>query len=142
MGRIVAFDFGTRRIGIAVSDPMGIVVRGHSTLSRTSLDEDLTHLATLLEEEEAHLWVMGLPLNADGSAGEMVTLAEEFACALKERCGIPFAWADESYSSLEADEILREKYRDPRRRRAERDMVAAQIILRHYLEFGPRRREE
>ena len=133
----MALDYGEKRIGIALSDPLGILANGHSTYERRQLDDDLAHLTSIMEDEEVMIWVIGLPLNADGSEGEMVERAERFALALSEHAGRSFEWADESYSSLEADEILKEKYKDWKRRKAERDMVAAQVILRHYLEFGP-----
>ncbi len=140
MNRILALDYGEKRIGVALSDPLGIIATGHSTYVRQSLQEDLTHLAAILEEEDVEEWVIGLPLNADGSEGEMVKKAEAFADALCTFSKKPYAWADETYSSLEADEILREKYKDFKKRKSERDMIAAQIILRHFLEYGASRR--
>ncbi|MFT7619359.1 MAG: putative Holliday junction resolvase [Planctomycetota bacterium] len=137
MHRILALDYGEKRIGIALSDPLGILATGHSTYERKQLQDDLAYLTSIMEEQDVVTWVIGLPLNADGSEGEMVERAERFANVLSEHAGRPFEWADESYSSLEADEILKEKYKDWKRRKAERDMVAAQVILRHYLEFGP-----
>ncbi len=136
MHRILAIDYGDVRIGIALSDPLGVIATGHSTYRRQGLPSDLEHLTAVMDEEDVQAWVIGLPLNADGSEGEMVDKAEAFARALAEHSGRSFSWADESYSSIEADEILKNKYRDWKKRKSERDMIAAQVILRHFLEYG------
>lgn len=134
MGRVLGVDYGEKRIGLALSDPMRIIASPFRTLVRTALDEDLTALAEVVEEQEVEEIVLGLPCNTDGSRGEMVRRVEGFAELVRERTRRPVHFADETYTSLEADEILRQAHRDWRDRKAKKDMVAAQIILRTWLE--------
>lgn len=133
MGRLLGIDYGERRIGLALSDPMGIIASPHEVLTRTDLQRDLDHLAALVDEEQVEGFVVGLPRNADGSEGEMVERVEVFVAALTGRCDLPVHWVDESYTSIEAENLLREQYRDWRDRKSRIDMVAAQIILRTHL---------
>jgi putative Holliday junction resolvase len=136
-GRLLALDYGTRRIGAALSDPLRILARGWGLIEREKEGEaHLDTIRSIIEDEQVTAIVLGLPRNADGSEGPMVTAVRAFGARLEELTGLPVHYSDESYSSLEADEILREKHRDPKKRKAERDVIAAQIILRHYLEFG------
>lgn len=135
-GRVLGLDFGTVRIGLALSDPLRITARPHQVLKRTELAADLDALATLVKEEQVQDIVLGLPRNTDGSSGPMVTLVEEFRAALEARLpGVPVHTYDETYSSQEADAMLRERYRDPKKRKAERDAWAAVLILRGWLDF-------
>ena len=138
MAAVLAIDFGTRRIGLAVTDQERRYVFPRDTLSRTDLQSDLDALGKRCAEVGVELLVVGLPLNVDGSEGPMTAAVRVFAGQLSERTGLPVEFADERYSSQEADEILRESTgRDTRRRRALRDKAAAAIILRTFLEHGP-----
>jgi len=138
MGAVLAIDFGTKRIGLAVTDPERKFVFPRDTLLRKTLEADLDAIAGLCREDDVDLLVVGLPLNADGSAGPMVDAARAFGEQVARRTGLPLVYVDERYSSIEADERLREIHgRDTRKRRALRDRAAAAIILRTFLEHGP-----
>ncbi len=136
-GRLLALDYGSKRIGAALSDPLRVLTRAWGLIEREKEGEaHLDTIRAIIAEEQVTAIVLGLPRNADGSEGPMVAAVRAFGARLEEVTGLPVHYSDESYSSLEADEILREKHRDPRKRKAERDVIAAQIILRHFLEFG------
>ncbi len=133
-GRVLGIDYGERRIGLALSDPMRIIGSGHSTYQRESLALDIKYLAELIEREEVVEIVMGLPCHANGDEGDMAQRARAFADALIELCPRPLHFVDETYSSLEADEVLRRKFKkDWRKRKEQVDMIAAQIILTNFI---------
>lgn len=138
MGRVLGIDYGEKRIGLALTDPMRIIASPFETLVRSDLASDLDELAGIIAEQEVEEIVLGSPCNTDGSRGEMVRRVEEFAAKVRERVGLPIHYVDETYTSLEADEILRLEHRDWRKRKAKKDMVAAQIILRTWLESPER----
>ena len=135
IGRILAIDYGDRRLGLAMTDPLRILASPHSVLTRgDSVAADLDQLSALIDDEQVTELVMGFPENTDGSHGEMVKKVEAFAAALLEKRPLPLHFVDESYSSLEADELLRDRYRDPRQRKALRDAFAAWVILKSHLD--------
>jgi len=140
MGAVLAIDFGTKRIGLAVTDPERRFLFPRDTLLRTSAASDMDAIAALCAEDAVELLVMGLPLNADGSLGPMVRAARDFGEELSRRTELPLVYVDERYSSIEADERLREAHgRNTRKRKALRDRAAATIILRTFLDDGPYR---
>jgi putative Holliday junction resolvase len=140
MGRLLGLDYGEKRIGIAASDPLQIIASPREVLHRTTIDADIDHIARIVEEDEVEAFVVGCPFNTDGTRNKMVERVEAFVAELTVRCPIPVHWVDETYSSQEAEEILRMESYDWRKRKPKIDMVAAQIILRNYLE-RPQNRE-
>lgn len=130
--RILAVDYGRKRIGLAVSDPLGVMAHGLQTLERRSLRKDLAWLRRLIVEQEVGLVVVGNPIHLDGTPSEMGAEAEEFAVRLSEEARVPYRMWDERLTSQEAGHLLRETGR-----RAERngsvDQLAAQIILNSFL---------
>ena len=97
-GVLLALDYGTKRIGIAVSTPLG-TVHPRPRLRRTTLEKDLDALNALVEENEAEAVVMGLPHNMDGSESEMEREVRAFAKELARRCPIPIYGTDERLTS-------------------------------------------
>ncbi len=138
MGAVLAIDYGTKRVGLAVTDDERRYVFPRETLLRSTQDADITHLRQLCHDDGVDLLAVGLPINADGTEGPMAVAARRFAARLSADLGIPHVLVDERYTSEEADEYLRETHpRDTRKRRQLRDRVAAAIILRTFLEHGP-----
>ena len=137
LGPILGIDFGTRRIGLAVSDrdaSIAFPVGAHDCSDRR---RDLEALAALARERGVRRIVVGLPLHMDGGAGEMAAAARAFADELAEVSGLPVELLDERWTSLEADRALRDSGRSARRRKrrkGEVDSVAAALILGTYLE--------
>jgi putative Holliday junction resolvase len=111
--RILAVDYGRKRIGLAISDPLGIMAHGMDTLHRRSLRKDLAQLQDIIRKQEVRLLVVGNPIHLDGTPSEMSVEAEEFA-------------------SQEAGHLLRETGRTVQRDGGV-DQLAAQIILDSFL---------
>ncbi|HEY2933006.1 MAG TPA: Holliday junction resolvase RuvX [Acidobacteriota bacterium] len=132
---IVALDIGDKYIGIAVSDPMGIVSRPYKTLVRTSLAQDLQELKRILEERAAELLVVGYPKNMDGSVGPRAHRVEDMISSL-QKLGVPVVKVDERLSSREAEDHMVRAGLAQRERNARRDEFAAAVILQRYLEEG------
>ena len=130
-GVFLALDYGTKRIGIAVSTPLD-TVHPRPRLLRTTLDRDLEALNALIEENEAEAVVMGLPHNMDGSESEMEREVRAFAKELAKRCQLPIYGTDERLTSEAATSILGSS----RAAKEKRDSAAACIFLQDYLTQG------
>ena len=133
-GRFLGVDFGTRRIGLAVSDPSGTIAFPAGTLERRGLRRDLESLCALVKEREVARIVVGLPLHMDGRRGPEAEAAEKFATQLGEATGLPVDLFDERWTTREAERALAETGRRGRKRRQVVDSVAASLLLRAYLE--------
>lgn len=136
--RILALDVGERRIGVAVSDPTGTLARPLRTLARGSREEDFAAIAALVAEQGAELVVIGKPLGLDGTEGPQARRIARYAEALAAHLSVPLVLWDERYTTTEAEEILRLRRTEKRRRRAraagDLDALAAAVILQSYLD--------
>ena len=132
--RILAIDYGRARHGLAVSDALGMAGRPLPALKRSEAPRDLAALRRVVEEHDVRRLVVGLPLNMDGSEGEMAREARAFGALLGRELGLPVLMEDERLSTDEAEHLLREGGLRPSQRRALRDSVAAAVILRGVLE--------
>ncbi|HKA21837.1 MAG TPA: Holliday junction resolvase RuvX [Blastocatellia bacterium] len=128
-----AIDLGTKRIGTAISDELGITVRPVETIRRSALERDLDHLKFLVEDLEAEAVVVGLPLRMDGTIGDAASAALRFADKLRSRLMIDVFTQDERLTSYEAEQLMIERGIAPSERRARSDEFAAMIILEDYL---------
>jgi len=137
MARVMGVDFGGRRVGIAISDPLGMFAQPLSTYDRQgkSLEEAADHLAALCREQEADTVVMGLPLHLSGQEGEGSRKVRDFAVLLKDR-GLAVVLQDERLTTVMAQRALREGNVRGRQRVEVVDRVAAVIILQTYLDKG------
>ncbi len=131
--RYISLDYGDRRIGIAFSDLTGTIASAYEVYERSTIEKDIEYLTNLIQKQCATKIIIGLPLNSDGSEGERALLTREFGKKLKERSGLQVHYFDERYSSLEAEEILKEAKMPWQERKKILDKVAAQIILQDYL---------
>lgn len=134
MGRILALDYGKKRIGLAVSDPLGFTAQGLETLQRTRLREDLAKLAALAKDREVEMFLMGDPIRMNGEASRGSEAVREFALKLEEVSGLPVSFWDERLTSVEANRVLRESGISLEKRRAAVDRMAAVLLLQSYLE--------
>ena len=133
--RKIALDVGTVRIGIATSDPMGIIASGYETFVRTKDEEaDLKKIAALAVEKQADTFVIGLPLNMDGTEGEKVAEMREFAEKLSAHTDRKIVFQDERLTTVSAQKALIESGMRREKRKNVVDMVAATIILQSYLD--------
>lgn len=133
-GRILAIDPGRVRMGLAVSDPMGILARGLPTLESAGRRKDLEALEAIVRENEVAEIVVGHPLSMDGSRGQMTDFAERLAEDLRERTGLPVSLWDERLSSVEAERSLIARNVRREDRKGMRDRVAAALILQGFLD--------
>lgn len=137
MGRTLALDYGTRRIGVAVSDPTRTIASPLTTLTRRAGKRPpWAALAVIMEEREVEEVVIGLPLDLAGVEGEWAAEVRRFGAEVARRFGIPIHWMDERLSSVRAEEVVRGSgLRKKERERKERvDATAAAIILQDFLE--------
>ena len=133
--RKIGVDLGKARIGIALSDPLGILASAYTTLIGKGLDEDVEQIVALIVEKDADTVVLGLPLAMDGTDSEMTLYVREFAQKLKVKTTAQVVLWDERLSSYEAEEILKQqKVKDWRERKKILDQVSACLILQSYLD--------
>jgi len=132
--RILALDLGDRRIGVALSDPLGITAHPILTLTRQSWAADLEALARLAREHEAGRIVVGMPLGMDGSRGARVRLTEDFMARVGRATGLPVEAWDERLTTVQAERSLLEGNASRARRREVIDQAAAVILLQSYLD--------
>ncbi len=132
--RSMGLDVGEVRIGIALSDQTGLIAQGHATLERSGWDLDLACLAEMAEEHEVERFVVGNPLNLDGSSGRQAERSRDFADRLKEATGLPVVLWDERFTSLSAEKTLIEAGVRRKKRRGAIDRMAAAIMLQSYLD--------
>ncbi len=133
-GCVLGLDFGSRRIGLAVSDEAGIFAFPAGALERTQLAQDLLALAALIAERGVTRIVVGLPLHLSGRSGSQAEATRAFARALAEATQLPVDLLDERWTSREAERALRDAPERHKRSRGSVDSVAATLLLRTYLE--------
>lgn len=136
--RLLALDLGKKRIGLALTDELGVGVWPQPTLLRKNLQEDLKVLIQKIEDLSIQTLVVGLPLNMDGTEGPQAKKSREFiACLLQEtqRKGMDLhvEWCDERLTSWEAENRLREEKGKGKRKKEDVDARAACLILEDYL---------
>ena len=133
--RCLGLDLGDKRIGIAISDELGITAQGLQTLTRHNLKTDMAALQTLIDAHGVTEIVVGMPRNMDGSYGERATITEHFIEALEAACQLPCIPCDERLTSRQADRVLRSAKQHRRQPKSVRDRIAAQLILQSYMDY-------
>jgi len=133
-GRVAGIDFGTVRIGIALSDPARTLASPYENYTRRGTEQDARRLKQLVADEDVTLFVVGLPVHLDGRESEKSLEARQFGQWLGEVTGVPVEFFDERFTSSEAEQFLLAAEMTKRRRKKRLDMVAAQIMLSAYLE--------
>jgi putative Holliday junction resolvase len=134
--RLLGIDPGEARVGIAVSDPRGVVAVPVGVYTRKG-EGDAAALSAIARREGAEAIIVGLPLRLDGSEGLQARRARRLGRALATVSGLPVVFWDERFSSREATEALIQSGARRRQRRAQQDAVAATIILQEYLDCHP-----
>jgi putative Holliday junction resolvase len=137
--RWLALDVGERRVGVAVSDPTGLIASPLAVIRRASKAQDFGQIVKLVRQQGAEGLVIGHPLNDDGSAGSQARRIERYAAALlaalhTEGLDLPMVLWDERMSTWQAQEAMIAAGRKARDRRGWVDAVAAAVILQEYLE--------
>ena len=140
MARVMAIDYGTKAIGVAISDELGLTVRPLTTIrrGRQKYLQVIDKICSLIHENEIGTLIVGMPLNMNGTRGKAAERVEKFVADLQNRIAIPIVIVDERLTSYAADQLLRD--RGVKERRARSDEFAAAIILQDYLDQEERRR--
>ncbi|MGB4336954.1 MAG: Holliday junction resolvase RuvX [Bacillota bacterium] len=134
----VGIDLGDSRIGIAVSDELGIVASPHSVLTSAGWNRDIENIARIVEEVGAGEVVVGLPVNMDGTHGPRAHKATEFAERLRKSLSVPVLLWDERLSTVQATRAMLEADLSRAKRKKAVDKAAASLILQNYLDYVSR----
>ncbi len=131
--RVLALDIGKRRIGVAVSDELGLLARPVETVRSVSLNVDVQRIVEIARELGAEMVVVGDPLHMSGDPSTMSNRARKFGETLRTTSGLPVEYVDERLTTVEAERILLDQGVHPRKVREQVDAVAASVILQSYL---------
>lgn len=135
MNRILGIDYGGARIGIAVSDPLGIIASEVCVLQNTTYEEVLANLKEIIDYYKISKIVLGLPLNMNDTEGFQAEIVREFGNLLTTTFNLEVIYVDERKSSVKAETILKELKVDVKTIRKQSDKKAASIILQDYLDY-------
>ncbi len=132
--RILALDYGTKRIGVALSDELGWTAQPLETFERRTLDRDIAHIQDLVRIHDVRQVLLGLPLSLSGHAGPAVLGVHEFMARLDKVLSVPIVTWDERMTTKAAEELLIAADISRKKRKGAVDRVAAAILLKSYLE--------
>ena len=131
--RVMGLDFGSKTVGVAISDPLFVTAQGIEIIRRKE-ENKLRHTLQLIGEYEVGQIVLGLPKNMNATEGERVEKTKEFADKLARRTGLPVAFMDERLTTVAADRTMMEAGVRRENRKEYVDMIAAVLILQEYLD--------
>jgi putative Holliday junction resolvase len=134
--RLLGVDYGSVRVGLAISDPERRIASPLVTYTRRDAAQDARWIKRLVAEEEVGSLVVGLPVHCDGREGQKAREVRAFGRWLQEATGLPVTFWDERFTTTEAESALWGAGLTHKRRRQRRDQVAAQILLQGYLDAG------
>jgi len=134
MARWLGIDYGEKRVGIAISDPMEVVSTPLETIDNTSRDRCVARIAELVRDREIGGIVVGLPLHMNGTEGERVHRTQAFVLSLKGSVSVPIEWWDERMTTAAVNRMLIQAGTRRERRKEVVDKLAAQQILQAFLE--------
>ncbi|NLM19675.1 MAG: Holliday junction resolvase RuvX [Clostridiaceae bacterium] len=136
MTRYLAIDYGTVRVGLAISDPLGLIATGFRTLNHKAktMDEIAFEIAEIVENQNITDLILGLPKRTDGKVGEKEQLTRDFAEILENVTGLKPILYDERYTTVIAHQFMNQTGVNPKRKKVIIDQVAAEILLQNYLE--------
>ena len=134
--RVLAIDHGTKRMGIAISDPSGMIAQPLEFILAEPFKDFLTRLKEILREKEVELILVGMPRNMDGSYGPAAAKVQEFVAVLKENIVTPIKTWDERLTSAQANRFLLQANVRRQERKEKVDKAAAAILLQSFLDSG------
>ena len=132
--RILGLDYGTKRIGVAISDELLLTAQGMDTIQRRDITRDMKAIRDLAAEYAITEIIVGLPLSMDGSYSQKTKEVVKFIEDLSKEVAVPVKTYDERLTSWEADQIMLEANLSRQKRRSLSDRIAAQLILQGYLD--------
>jgi putative Holliday junction resolvase len=135
-GRLLGVDYGSVRIGLAISDADRIIASPLATYERRGADMDAAYLRHVVQKEQAVELVVGLPVHLNGREGTKAIESRQYGAWLKEISGLSVVFADERFTTVDAEDALWNAGLTHKKRKGRRDRVAAQIMLQAYLDAG------
>ncbi|MFC1568602.1 Holliday junction resolvase RuvX [bacterium] len=138
MGRILGLDYGRRRIGLAMSDPLQCIALPFETWENTSIDHILQKLSTLVSSHDIQILVVGLPITLKGERKKLAKEVERFCNHIKQKLDVPIVLWDERLTSVQAKRALIELNEKPSRNKGKIDRIAAVFILQNYMDAHPK----
>ena len=132
--RILGLDYGEKRIGVAISDPMGILASPLTVIESKSTHSDIEQIVSLTQEHEIEQIVIGLPRSLDGSESKQAQMTRDFIDLLQGQLNIPVNTWDERLSTVAADRMMNEAGVKKGKKKKRIDSAAATIILQNYLD--------
>ncbi len=132
--KIMALDVGRVRIGIAISDSLGIIASPYENYDRKNISSDIAHIKNVIEQNGVTKVLVGLPVSMDGSLNEQCRSVMGFTDELKKAISLPVEYVDERFSSLSAERVLLSADVSRKDRKKVRDKLAASIFLQNYLD--------
>ena len=133
-GNVLGFDFGQKRIGIAVGNNISKTARALTTIDSLSNNQKFEVIQKIIEEWQPVSIVVGVPFNIDGSEHRITNLSKKFAKQLEQKYSLPTHLIDERYTSIEASHEIKDKKIDLKKKKLLIDQIAAKIILQSYLD--------
>ncbi|MEB3125998.1 MAG: Holliday junction resolvase RuvX [Synechococcales bacterium] len=130
----IGLDVGKKRIGVAGCDGTGLIATGLTTILRTSFRQDVYQLKQLIHQRRATILVVGLPYSLNGEIGIQAQLIQQFAQRISIALQLPIDYMDERFTSMEAEQLLRDEKKSPSRDKGAIDRKAAAIILQQWLD--------
>ena len=135
MGLILGLDYGRRRIGVAVSDALGLTAQPVGTWSNLEWENMVEKIRTWIQDKGVESVIVGLPLNLHGEKGHLAREVERFVNKLKQHISIPVILWDERYTSVQAERILRYMNEKPSQKKERIDLIASVLLLQNYLDY-------
>lgn len=134
MARVLGIDLGSKRIGVAVTDGLGLTAQPRATIARHGGMRDIEAIANAVKDADADRIVLGLPLDPEGQEGPAAVRARAFADKLRANLGLPVDLIDESFSTVEAEQVLLAADVSRAKRKQVVDKLAAAVILQRWLD--------
>lgn len=131
---VLALDVGTKRIGVAGCDGLGLIATGLTTIQRTSFARDIEQLRQIVEERQVQRLIVGLPYTMAGEIGSQAKQIQKFAQKVSAALQLPVEYADERLTSVEAEEQMKARNLSPSRQKSTVDRIAAAMILQQWLD--------
>ena len=135
VGRVLAVDYGERRVGLALSDPAGLIAQGLETIQTADTVVSLASIVDIVEEQQVREIILGLPVHMDGTAGEMADKVEALADELRRKVSCDVRTWDERLTSVSARRAMHEMGSTTRGNKGSLDRIAATLLLQNYLDF-------
>jgi len=133
-GRVMALDVGSRRVGVAISDPTRTIAQSYGVVKRKSREEDFARYQQILAEQKVTLLLVGLPTTSEGGDSETAVWIRDYIAEFSQQCAVPIQFWDESFTTVQAEDSLRQRGKRGKKARQQVDAVAAAFILQSYLD--------